>query len=547
MPAPARSHPWPLTLAAVLFAAAPTFAQAPLHHRIDQLIREDKSDYTKVAAPLADDAEFVRRVYLDVAGVIPSADETRAFLADSDADRRAKLIDRLLASEKHGYHLANVFDVLWMDRRPDKHIKRADWLAFLRESFAANKPYDQLVREIVSADGTDPKSRRAARFVLDRDGEPHVLTRDISRLFLGMNLQCAQCHDHPLVDAYKQDHYYGVFAFLSRSYLYTDKASKQAVFAEKADGDVTFESVFMSKVKKKTGPRLPDGAEVMEPKFDKGQEYVAPVKQGERGVPKFSRRAQLAQQLTAADNARFARSAVNRVWSIYLGRGLIHPVDFDHDANPPSHPALLDLLCKEFVAHHYDLRWLTREILLSDTYQRSSALPPSGAAPDPAWFAAAALRPLSPEQFAWSLLEATGQLDLERKALGAKLTEAALQAKLTPQIATFANLFGGQPGEPASNQDFQATLDQTLFLRNGGVVRTWLAASGDNLTGRLLKFKDAGQVADELYLTVFGRRPAEEERKLVADYLARHGADRAAALPELAWALLSSAEFRFNH
>lgn len=533
-------------IAALLFAG-PALGQAPLHQRIDQLIAAGHADYAKIASPVAGDAEFLRRVSLDLAGVVPQADEARTFLADTAPDKRAKLIDRLLASEKHAFQQANVFDVLLMDRRGEKHVKRPEWMGFLRDSFAANKPYDQLVREILSADGSDPKTRPAARFVLDRDGEPHVLTRDISRLFLGMNLQCAQCHDHPLVNAYKQDHYYGVFAFLSRSYVYADKAAKFSILAEKGEGDVSFQSVFVAKVTKKTGPRLPDGKEVEEPKFDKGQEYVAPVKPGERGIPKFSRRAQLAQKLTGPENGRFARSAVNRIWALYLGRGLVHPVEFDHEANPPSHPELLKLLTDEFVAHKYDVRLLAREILLSETYQRSSTVAPGAAPPDAARFAVANVRPLSPEQFAWSLLQATGQLELERKALGARATELALQTKLGPQIATFVTLFGNQPGEPASSDDFQATLDQTLFLRNGGVVRAWLAPNAGNLSGRLLQQKDAGAFAEELYLSVFARRPGADEQKLITDYLERHSADRAVALPELCWALLSSAEFRFNH
>jgi hypothetical protein len=538
---------FPIALFAVLMGALPALGQAPLHHRIDQLVQANHKEYAKAAAPLAGDAEFLRRVYLDLDGVIPSSEQVRTFLADLSPDRREKLVDRLLAGEKHAYHLANVFDVLLMDRRPDKHVKRPEWTAFLRESFQANKPYDQLVRDILSADGSDPKTRAAARFFLDRDGEPHLLTKDISRLFLGMNLQCAQCHDHPLVGAYKQDHYFGIYAFLSRSYLYADKAKKLSVFAEKGEGDVSFTSVFMAKVTKKTGPRLPDDAEVQEPKFDKGQEYVSAVKAGERGIPKFSRRAQLAQKLTSPDNPRFARSAVNRIWSMYLGRGLVHPIDFDHAANPPSHPQLFQLLADEFVAHKYDLRWLTREILLSETYRRASAIAPGATAPDPTWFAVGAVRPLSPEQFAWSLLTATGQLDLERKALGAKATEAALQTKFAGQVATFANLFGGPPGDPSQGQDFEATLDQTLFLRNGGVVRAWLTPNAANLTGRLMQLKDANAFADELYLSVFARRPVSDEQKVIADYLERHAADRATALPELAWALLSSAEFRFNH
>src|SRR5262249_5259172 len=150
------------------------------------------------------------------------------------------------------------------------------------------------------------------------------------------------------------------------------------------------------------------------PKFDKGQEYVTPVKAGERGVPKFSRRAQLAGKLTSAENPRFARSAVNRIWSLYLGRGIVQPIEDDHPANPPSHPELLKLLTEEFVAHKHDFRWLVREILLSDAYQRSSVVG-KDAQPDAAKFASGNLRPLTPEQFAWSLLEATGQLGLDRK------------------------------------------------------------------------------------------------------------------------------------
>src|SRR5205085_3506113 len=195
--------------------------------------------------------------------------------------------------------------------RGDKHVKRPEWLGFLRDSFKANKPYDQLIREILSADGGDPKTRAAARFFLDRDGEPHVLTRDISRLFLGMNLQCAQCHDHPLVDAYKQDHYYGVYAFLSRSYVFADKKAKTSVFAEKAEGDVAFESVFLPKVKKSTGPRLPDARPIAEPKFEKGKEYVVAPAKDVRPVPAFSRRALLAKEIV--ENKRFARAAANRL------------------------------------------------------------------------------------------------------------------------------------------------------------------------------------------------------------------------------------------
>src|SRR5262249_14969991 len=146
-------------------------------------------------------------------GIIPTVQQTKDFLQDSSADKRAKLIDKLLDSAEYSRHWQQVFDVLWMERRTDKNVPSAQWQSFLHDAFAKNEPYDQLVRDVLSPDGTDPKTRPAAKFYLDRGGEAHVITKDVSRLFLGMNLHCAQCHDHPLVKAYKQDHYYGLYAF----------------------------------------------------------------------------------------------------------------------------------------------------------------------------------------------------------------------------------------------------------------------------------------------------------------------------------------------
>lgn len=528
----------------LLLIAGDLFGQSPLSSRIDQDV--EKGLQGTPTAAIAGDAEFLRRVTLDLTGMIPSAADARAFFNDPAPNKRAKLIDQLLASEGFARHMQNQFDVLLLDRRPDKHVKRPEWLKFLRDSFAANKPYDQLVREILSADGVDPKSRAAAAFYLNREGEPHVLTKDISRLFLGMNLQCAQCHDHPLVDAYKQDFYYGVYAFLNRSYMLNDKALKMSVFAEKADGDVTYQSVFVPKVSKNTGMHMPYGKPIAEPKFEKGQEYVTAPKQGERGTPKFSRRAQLAGALTSLENPRFARAAANRLWSFVFGRGIVHPIEYDHPANPPSHPELLEHLAKDFTARKYDVKAVVRDLVLSQAYQRASELPKGAKDADPAKFAVAPLRPLTPEQFAWSILQAMGELDAERKALGAKATEAALYAKYAGQAAPIVNLFANPPGEPATG-DFEATIDQTLFLRNSEQIRSLLAPRAGDLADRLNNLKEAAPFAEELYLSVLTRLPAPEEAKDVADYLVRRSADRQVAVQELIWALVTSAEFRFNH
>ncbi len=515
-----------------------------LRARIDEGIAAGRPNFASLAAPMSDDAEFFRRIHLDLTGTLPTAADARSFLADTIADKREKLIDKLLASPEHARHLAHHFDVMLMERRADKHVTKAQWHEYLRASFADNKPWDQLVREIVSADGVDPATRPAAKFYLDRLGEPHLLTRDLSRLLLGMNLQCAQCHDHPLIPHYKQDDYYGLFAFLNRSFVFTDPKTKTSVFAEKADGDVTFVSVFdPGKLTKSTGPRMPKLTPIKEPEVEKGKEYeVAPAKDV-RPVPKYSRRAQLATHMTAPENVQFRRNIANRLWAMMMGRGLVDPLDRDHPANPPSHPLLLDLLAEDIASHQFDIRGLLREIALSQTYQRSS-LPPEGKEVPSDSFAVALLKPLSPEQFAWSLMQATGFTDAERLALGAKLTEPALYAKQSAAATPIIAMFAAPAGQAES---FAPTLNQALFVSNGPAIRGLLTARPGNLADRLAKLTDADAIADELWLSVLTRRPSDAERRAIADYLNKRPTDRPAAIADMIWALVASAEFRFNH
>jgi len=529
-----------------LFTAATTLGAEPepLHGRIDRLIAATP-DYTKNVAPLASDAEFLRRVYLDLSGTIPTSAEARSFLNDKSADKRVKLIDKLLASPEYARHMANVWDVILMDRRRDLRVPKNDWHEFLRNSFASNKPYDELVREILSADGTDAKTRAAGKFLLDRDMDAYQATRDVSRLFLGRNIRCAQCHDHPNVPDYFQEHFYGIYAYFSRSLLFPDDKAPTASLAEKGEGDVTFVSVFdKAKTTKSTTPRLPGGKPVDEPKLEKGKEYtVAPAK-GVKPVPAFSRRAQLATMLTAGDSDAFRRTAANRFWAQMLGRGLIDPPDLDFSGNPPSHPELLDLLAQEFMDHKYDVKWFLRELVLSETYQRSSAVPPQVKEVDHERYWIANVKPLAPEALAMAVLEATGQTEVARRALSKNLNESALHGRLAPQMQEFVRVFAGRPGEP--EEDFQATLEQTLFLKNGALVRGLLAPAPADLIDRINALTDVNALCDEVFLSILTRRPTDEERKDVAEAL-KGATNRPVALGEIAWALLASAEFRFNH
>ena len=535
---------WALILSGLTLPTAGVAAE-PLHSRIDQLVAAGVRDYAKQAAPPAGDAEFLRRVYLDLAGHTPPAAEARAFLADTDPGRRTRLVDRLLASPDYARRMANYFDVVLMDRRRDVKVPRAAWEEYLRTAFAENRPYDRLVRDLLSADGTDPKTRVAAKFLLDRDLDPTMVTRDISRVFLGKNIQCAQCHDHPLVDDYKQEHFYGIQAFFNRAFLFPNPQDAKAVIAEKADGEVTFTSVFdKSKAQKSTLPKMPGLKPVGDPKAEKGKEYrVAPAKDV-RPIPSYSRFSQLAAALTHAENAAFRRTAVNRLWAIMIGRGLIHPLDADHSANPASHPELLTVLADDFAAHQFDVKYLLREIALSTTYQRTSEIPAAMTEVSPDRLLVAPLKPLSPEQLAYSVLEATGAADAERLALGKNLTDAALSAKLAGTVPPFRSMFGTRPGEP--EEGFAATLDQTLFLKHGAAIRNLIARRAGNLLDRAAKLTDPATVADELFLSVYTRRPTADEVRDIADALKTPG-DRTQVLSEVIWAMVASAEFRFNH
>ncbi len=343
----------------------------PLSVQIDRLL---ETTQTGPVAPTAGDAEFLRRVSLDLTGDIPSPEEVRAFLADANPGKRAALVERLLADSRSSLHLAELFDVMLMERRPDQAVTRAEWLKYLQDSFQQNKPWNQLAREIIAADGTDPSLRPAAKFFLERDADPHLMTRDVGRMFLGVDFQCCQCHDHPLVENYLQPDYYGLFAFVNRTYVFDDKANKRKVLGERAEGDLDYKSVFTG-VDGRSKPRLPESTDVAEPHLKVGDEYVEVPTDKARGVPKHSRRAMLAEQATNGSSPAFNRNLPNRMWSLLMGRGLVHPVDFQHAHNPPASPAVLDLLTQEFVASKFDIKGLIRQLMLTKAYQVSFDLP----------------------------------------------------------------------------------------------------------------------------------------------------------------------------
>ncbi|QDU93956.1 DUF1549 domain-containing protein [Lignipirellula cremea] len=568
-------------------------AATPLHVQIDQLIEKAHPDFQKMAAPPASDAEFFRRVHLDLVGLIPTAAETRAFLADKapTAEKRSQLIARLLDSPEHARRMQYVFDEMLVERRRDSTVADAEWREYLRQSFQQHKPWDQLAEEILGADGKE--LRPAAKFYLARNAELEVVTRDVGRIFLGVDLECAQCHDHPSIDDYYQRHYFGINAFLQRTYLFTDPKTKEKVLGEKAEGEASFTSVFTQE-SGETGPRLMDLEAIPDPDGTEKQYLLAPTKQ-QRGVPRYSRRAQLARAMASDQNRPFRRNMANRLWALMMGRGLVEPLDLHTADNPPSHPEVLELLTDALLEQDYDLDYLLRELALTKTYQRSSEYSGSSPPPAPETFAIGLLKPLSSEQLAWSALQATGlrQVMLEAKIasqekqnvalIAAAKKQAALPAEEPPgpvyeeppapnappetaaplpidtadlrwqeevlheafqgSVNQFVTLFSEQAGQTTT---FQAAPSHALFFINGTLIRDWLQPQPGRLTERLAHIEPPAALTEELFLAVLGREPTADEATETVAYLATVD-DQKAALQELAWALLSSAEFRFNH
>jgi hypothetical protein len=535
--------------------------QPSIHALVDHHISSGFKKWKVVPAARCTDSGFVRRIHLDLTGVIPNQSVTLKFISDASKDKREKLIDQLLASQQFADHMAVVFDVMLMERRPDKYVTTAEWRTHLSKSFAENKPLNKLASEILGADGVDKTLRPAAKFYLDRAVDKDLLVRDIGRLFLGVDLQCAQCHDHPEIDDYLHVYYHGLSVFVSGSKTFRQKDGT-TVLQEMVTREVEFVSVFEPDKQKKTGPRLLE-ALLEIPDLKEGEEYVEKPSRTVRAVPKFSLRKLLAEKLPQKETPEFARNMANRLWAMMMGRGIVHPLDMHHSGNPASHPELLAQLGSTFAQNGYDVKKLLREFAISDTYQRSS-LVPEGVAPDSVpeeSFAVANMKGLSPEQLFNSLLEATDsrdqfaaqidralkedaeafkQLEADKEKL-AKAREDARAAKLKE----FVSLFGATVGSPEG--EFQASLPQALFLANSETVSSWIEPGQKNLTATLATSEDNPKVVEQAYYSVLSRQPSAEELEVGVDHLTQGKDDRQTAIVELVWSLVASAEFRLNH
>jgi hypothetical protein len=367
-------------------------------------------------------------------------------------------------------------------------------------------------------------------------------------------MECAQCHDHPSIKDYKQADFYGLVAFMNRSYLHQDAKTKKSFFTEKGIAEeLTFSSVFTGESGTAT-PHLPGIQAIEVPKFEKGMELAEEASEGKPPLPKFPLRPKLAEGLTSAENAAFRQNAANRLWAMMMGRGLVHPMDMHHSANPPSHPELLALLGDQFAAMKYDIKSFLRELALSETYQRSSQLPEGTEDLPVASFAVANSKSLSPEQLVFSVLRTTGHLERvlaqpptpdETNKYRPDKGKPIPSENLDNVLKLFQSVYAAQPGE--TEDEFMPSLASALFVSNEELLLKWLTPESGTLLERLLKLPQPEAVADELYMTILTRNPTDEERTSVSEYLQACPDGREVAIREMAWALLACAEFRLNH
>jgi hypothetical protein len=523
-------HPrrWPrLLLSLMLLPGSLAAEEKPLRQTIDASVRTawQREKVTPVAR--ADDATFLRRVYLDLVGVIPTADEVRAFLADTDAAKRDKVIDRLLADPRFAAHQADVWDLVLFGRNPangDATRKRDGFKKWLTDKFAKNEPYDRWSRDLLLAE-----QEGSELFYVQFRNAPEDAAVAVSRIFLGTQLQCARCHNHPF-ESWTQRDFYGMAGFFVRLVVVDGGMQKRFWIGEKSTGEVLFSGAAKDQKPGLKGEpvkaKFLNGSVLDEPTVPVG--FKEPDFKGNQAPPKpaFSRKEKLAAWVTAADNPYFARAAANRVWAQFMGRGLSHPVDDISDKNQASHPELLQALEAGLKAHKFDLKWLIRELVSSETYQLAGGGPSKAALPP--LFERARIRPLSAEELLASIRTAGG-------------------SDVKPQGDTDA-YFLRYFGEPTNGLgDFQGSLSEHLFLNHASNIRVFFQRKKGNLADTLATSTEPWEKRVELlYLATLGRLPKAEEQAKFVKYLTAD-AKSDARIEDAIWVLLNSPEFRFNH
>jgi len=496
---------------------------------IDGLIRRRLAAENVTAAPVADDAEFLRRVFLDLGGRIPPSTRVRRFLADRDPDKRRKVVDELLDSSLYVVHFSNVWRKALLPETqadPQTRVLVPAFEAWLRQKLTDDTSYSEMVREIVTVPLAASRNPREIPGQADRPSplafyqakqiKPENLAASTARTFLGIRIECAQCHDHPF-DNWKQNDFWSFAAFFAGMER-QGRGGFLAAIREVADR----RKLKIPGTETSVGPVFLDGSR--------------PLPTQTRGARQL-----LADWMITAENSYFAKAAVNRLWSQMFGIGLVDPPDDFTADNPPSHPKLLDLLASEFASHNFDVRHILRSIVASDAYQRTSRqTDPSQQ--KPRLFSRMAVKGLSPEQIFDSLAQATGYVPaaVDRTSTG--------PGALDSVRSEFVDLFGDDSSRPTQQR---TTILQALALMNGGLVSEATSLDRSRTLTAVVEFPalGTGDRVEALFLAALGRRPGAKRLAALVAYVDAGGVTRdpAAALADVFWALLNSSEFLLNH
>jgi len=492
----------------------------PQYNYVDRLIDAKLQRLKIQPSSVTDDLTFFRRLSLDLTGRLPAPESVRGFIDDPGPSRlkRTRMIDTLIASPEYVDHWTVKWGYLLKSNRKYLGEKGAyEFQRWIRDAIASNRRYDQFVRELLTARGSSYDNPAANYFRVAPGAKPAM--EKTTQVFLGVRMVCAQCHDHPF-ERWTQNQYYQMSAFFSAVGIRAGyEVGEEIVFDERADYEM----------------KHPRDGRVVQPQFM--------IAAGTAAVPDGpERRDALAEWLTSKDNPYFARAIVNRMWSYFMGKGIIDPVDDIRASNPPSNPALLDALEKDFVAHDFDLRHLMRTIVSSRAYQASIATNEWNAG-DRDNFSHAVPRRLSAEELMDAVAAAAGA-----RPRFPEVPEGMAASQLVdPHIGRegFLDVFGRPPRESSCECERRSdfSLPQALNLVNGKTISDAVADADGRVARLVLSGKSDEAIADELYLAALSRLPTREERLRAVSYLS-NGA-KASRAQDLLWALLNSKAFLY--
>ena len=490
-----------LSIAGVISKPLPDYPTISPHNFIDRYTLAKMRQFHLIPSSLSGDAEFLRRVCLDLTGTLPPANRVREFLRSSDPQKRRKLVGILLASPEFADH--------WTWRLGDAlRIRNPLYEEWLRDSIAANKPYDRLARERVAAQGYDGPSRHYEDMGGTAPPLPHNAMAEEIRVFLGRRLDCAQCHDHPY-ESWTQDQFWGLAAFFGRlSNLHPGKPQVDFVIVDDPVGYGSFGKggqVLHPRTKQPVPPRYLDGI---------------PLEAGRQGDPRLA----LAEWMTSAKNPYFSEVAVNRVWSYLFGRGIVDPVDDFGSAHPPTHPRLLKTLARHFTEQRYDLKALIRLIVESRTYQLAGT-PNSTNELDRVNYSRYLPRPLEVEVLLNAISQVVGVRD---------------------ENGQFFRVYGKPDRTTFPDRNMQPNLAQALHQLAGPTFTTKFAKPGGRIQRLLAQEATDLEIIEDFYLSALSRFPTIEEQAKLQSMLRELGLGQA-TLEDLLWALINSEEFLHKH